>query len=446
MSSIGRTFFAWLGVVLVPASLLAQSGSDGIPRTSWGAPDVQGFWVSNTLTPLERPEGYEDRAVVTGEEAEALVAQLRRLDDQGPDVTLSADFTAGRAGAPLPPNEQKTPLVDGRTSLIVDPPTGKVPSTPAAQARMAALFASFLGGGAAGPEDTGFSVRCIMFPPHPVDNSNRGIRLFQSEEHVVIYQEWIHESIVVPLEVHPPLPDRIRQWRGDSRGYWDGDSLVVETTNFNGAYPFQGSGPELRFVQRFTRVDEDTLDYSYTVEDPDAFTQPWTVAFPLTYTEADTYEYSCHEGNRTMPLILRGARALEQAAKFRGAFKLVSFDQYSEDGTGTPARYREGTLIYDASGRMSVHLMDPDRPVPSGSPTDADRSALYQGYIAYFGRYDVNVHQKVVRHQVEGGLSPGLIDQTVAFGYELADDDKTLILTMKERDRIVGRVTWERLE
>ena len=200
----------------------------------------------------------------------------------------------------------------------------------------------------------------------------------------------------------------------------------------------------MRLIQRFTRLDAHTLDYAYTVDDAASFTSPWSVQFPLTYTDSQGYESTCHEHNYSMRLMLSGARAEEEAAKFVGAFKLVSYECYGPGGGVTTAPYREGSMLYDDSGQMSAHLVNPDRPTPEGTPSEADRAKLYQSYFAYFGRYDVNVYQGVVRHYVEGGLRPGLDDRTLVRAYEFDDDDTRLVLTEKDGDRVVGRVTWER--
>ena len=324
------------------------------------------------------------------------------------------------------------------------PPDGRVPRTTLGQQRWTAIGDAFTTKTRAdGPEDRTLSERCILLGTVPVDPLF-GVRLFQTANYVVIHSEAFHEAIMVPLDGRAHLPEAIPQWGGNSRGYWEGDTLVVETTNFDPRWTFQGSGPDMRLVQRFTRVDTGTLDYAFTVHDGASFTRPWSAEFPLTLTDTPAYEMSCHEGNRSMPLMLSGGRAEDEARKFVGAFKLVSFLNYAEDGTSTAAPYTDGLITYDANRRMSVHLMNPERPRPSGRLSDADRAALYSSYIAYFGAYRVNVTKGVVEHVVDGALSPGLVDTTQVRHYAFEDDDNTLVLSVRRGDRVASRITWER--
>ena len=159
------------------------------------------------------------------------------------------------------------------------------------------------------------SARCIMWTPTPLNPSfsNNNVLLFQTRDYVAIYHEMIHDVRVIPLDGLPHLGERIRQLRGDPRDHWKGDTLVVETTNFSALTTFVGSGPNLRLVERFTRTDPDTLRYEYTIDDPESFTKPWTVVLPMLRTEGPVYEYACHEGNRSMTMILEMARAVERA-------------------------------------------------------------------------------------------------------------------------------------
>ena len=408
----------------LPGVVIAQTrAEDRAPRTPWGAPDLRGTWSLETMTPLERPPGLEDQPRLTGTEADAFLDGARSRFRQALDAALSADVEFGDGGASE--SVLDYPLLDGRTSLVVSPSSGRIPRTPVGQQRAAETSAR-MSGTPNGPEDRAMDERCLMAGSLPLGRGF-GAVFVQTPDHLVIYHEFINATIIVPLDDRPPPAEAIRQWTGVSRGSWDGDTLVVETTNFDPRRGFQGSGTGLRLVQRFRRVDQDILDYSYTVEDPESFTEPWSVEFPLTNRPAPIYEMACHEGNRSMPLLLSGARAEERAATFVGAFRLVSFERLDE-GTKPDPPFSDGMLSYGASGRVLLQLTNPDRP---------DR------YLAYYGRYDVNVHQGVVRHYVEQGSRPGLRDRTLALEYELPDDD-TLILLLRGDDDVGGRATWQR--
>jgi hypothetical protein len=223
---------------------------------------------------------------------------------------------------------------DKRTSLIVDPADGRIPSmTAEAQERARAARAAglrpvrgrvLIGSPAHGPEDLGLSERCMLGfnsgPPMLPSAYNNNVQLFQTPDHVVILSEMIHEARVVPLDGRPPLPEEMRQWMGDARGRWEGDTLVVESRNYTdktgsfytivGSY---GSGETLRLVERFTRVDRNTLLYEFTVDDPVTFTRSFTAAIPMTRSDAPLFEYACHEGNYGMTNLLTGARVQEAA-------------------------------------------------------------------------------------------------------------------------------------
>ena len=215
-------------------------------------------------------------------------------------------------------------MTTDRTSLIVDPPDGRIPPlTPAAQRRQAERREARRGVGTDEVSPGGWldelsaPVRCIIGfnqgPPMTPSAYNNNMQLFQTEDHVVILNEMVHDARVVPLDGRPPLPSGIRQWTGDSRGYWDGDTLVVETTNRRDG-SFQGASRHLRLTERFTRADENTLVYEVTLEDPTTWTAPWTFMVPMSKNPGEIYEYACHEGNYYMANMLRGARAAEADA------------------------------------------------------------------------------------------------------------------------------------
>ena len=276
-----------------------------------------------------------------------------------------------------------------------------------------------------GPEDRAMDERCMMGGSLPLRGSAFPARIFQTPAHLVIHYEFVNSTIIVPIDDRPPVPAAIRQWAGTSRGSWDGDTLVIESTNFDPRWTFEGSGAGLRLVQRLTRVDQDTMHLEYTVHDPESFTEPWSAAYPLTNTREPIYEYACHEGNRSMSLLLSGARATEEAARFVGSFSLSSFERVSE-AAGVGPTFTHGMLSYDASGRVSVHLTNRET------------------YFAYYGRYDVNVSRKVVQHAVEGGSRPDVRDRTLSHRYELGDDGDTLVLSLIVDDGVESRATWQR--
>ena len=317
---------------LVPAVAAAQSAT--APRTPWGAPDLGGVWDFRTITPLERPAALKDKAVLTAEEAAAFTQQTiesrnadRRDGGARRDVERAYNDFWWDWGNSL--------TGDNRTSLVVDPTDGRIPSiTPEARERRRTQRAAgvrpvrgrvLIGSPAHGPEDLGLSERCMLGfnsgPPMLPSAYNNNVQLFQTPDHVVIFNEMVHETRVVPLDGRPPLPEGMRQWMGDSRGRWDGDTLVVESSNYTdktgsfytiiGTY---GSGETLHLVERFTRVDADTLLYEFTIDDPTTFTSPFTVAIPMKQSDGALFEYACHEGNYGMTNLLVGARAVESHA------------------------------------------------------------------------------------------------------------------------------------
>ena len=300
-------------VMLAPVGAAAQAGNGSAPRTPWGDPDLQGLWTNSTTTPLERPDAVEAGAVLSDEERAARdaagdVAREQRGIEPGTGETGSYNnFWLERGG------------LMSRTSLIVDPPDGKLPLTAAEAARRPARE-SYRGREPAGPEDRNLYERCIsrgmpgtMMPGF----YNHNYQIMQAPGYVAIYVEMIHDVRIIPLDGRPHADAGIRQWLGDSRGRWDGDTLVVETRNFipieQRALTVFGGTPTTLLVERFTRIDENTIDYEYTLTDPEEYTQPWTASIPMTTLEGGIYEYACHEGNYGLENILLGARALEQA-------------------------------------------------------------------------------------------------------------------------------------
>ena len=284
------------------------------PRTAWGAPDLRGVWDYRTITPFERPGELAGKKILSDDEAAEFEARevKRRDKDRLPTRGVGSynqfwwDY-----------GDKLTD--DKRTSLIVDPPDGRIPPlTPEAQKRADALKA-VRARRPQGPEDLNIPSRCILGfnagPPMNPSAYNNNFQLFQTPEYVVILNEMVHDARIVPLDGRAHLPEHIRQWRADSRGHWEGDTLIVDTTNFSDKTSFRGSGKNMHLVERFTRVDADTLLYEYTIHDPKSFTKSWGAAIPMKTAGAPLFEYACHEGNYSMFTILEGARAQERAAE-----------------------------------------------------------------------------------------------------------------------------------
>jgi len=296
------------------------------PRTPDGQPDLQGMWTSSTLTQLERPAELAGKQVLTEDEAAAYEKQVIQQGNR--DIRdKSADVDLGRAYNELW-FERGTKVVGSRrTSLIVDPPDGRVPPlTPEAQKKLDAARAYARLHPADGPEDRPLPERCLLWPtagppmlPGPYNNN---YQIVQAPGYVVILVEMIHDARIIPLDGRPHLPPGVRQWMGDPRGHWEGNTLVVETTNFTDKTSdlgaglqrptFRGSDNGLRMIERFTRVDPDTILYRFTVDDPTAFTKTWKAELPMTRFPGPLLEYACHEGNYAMSGVLAGARAEEK--------------------------------------------------------------------------------------------------------------------------------------
>ena len=309
------------------SSATAQtSNGDGPPRTAWGAPDLNGVWDFRTLTPFERPAELAAQEFFTEEEAaryeaERLAAFAVR-DEQEP-----ADGVGNYNQFWFDPGD--TVSATNQTSLVIDPPDGRVPAlSEAAAAAVAAMAAAREGVDRHSPtyggfvEDLGpgmFAVRCILGfnsgPPMTPGGYNQNVQLVQTPDHVVLLNEMVHSSRVIPLDGRPHLPGSIRQWMGDSRGRWEGDTLVVETTNFLRETSFRGgvTTSDLRLTERFSRASDRTLIYEVTVDDPNAWDRPWTYRLPMTSNDQPLYEYACHEGNYGLYNILAGAREEENA-------------------------------------------------------------------------------------------------------------------------------------
>lgn len=295
----------WLspGSATSAAGQLTPAGTWKMPRTPWGDPNFQGAtWNFATMTPLERPRGV-DKPVFTKDEAEAFEQQT--VERQSANAANGYDWW-----------DTGTRYLDRRrTSLIVDPSDGRLPPlTPEAQRRSAAPRQAPQGS-AQGPEDFPLNSRCIWWqnagPPMLPSPYNDNIQFIQTRDHIVIFNENIHDARIIPMDGRPH--GTIRQWLGDSRGRWDKNTLVVDTINFSNKTSLRGSDENLHVVERFTWIDADTLEYRFTVEDPTVWTQPWTVVLQMRRTNQRIYEFACHEGNfLSMEGVLEIARFLDK--------------------------------------------------------------------------------------------------------------------------------------
>ena len=329
-------------ILAAPAPTLGQAADPAAARTPWGDPDLQGIWTSSTYTPLERPDHLADREFLTEEEH----AELNQfLTEDGVDPlqarsVLAADSEDRRRELTrqTPENihyddaiwlteEQPRRLASRRTSLIVDPPNGRIPPlTPEAEQREAErrnasrwLVYNISPQSFDSYQTRTLQERCLVWrhegPPMLPASYNDLLQIFQTQDYVVIMQEMSNnDPRIIPLDGRPHLPSTIRQWPGDSRGHWDGDTLVVDTLNFNDKIYFNGSGEASHVVERFTRVDDETIRYEFAIADPTAWTRSWSAEFPLMKREGPLYEYACHEGNYDIKHILEVARNLDRAA------------------------------------------------------------------------------------------------------------------------------------
>lgn len=295
--------------------LAAGVAAQGIQRTPDGHPDIQGLWVNNTATPLDRPKEANGRAAFT--EQEALDYQQRYQLDRTLALSRNRSFELD-AAADLDTYEPGQLLPGRRTSMIVDPPDGLVPAlTPEAQQRLTARNRHLEEHYAENPEDLRPAERCLIVantyvPPLMPAFYNNTLQIVQTRDAVVFMSEQIHDARVVSLTRRTHLPAGIQRWAGDSIGQWEGNTLVVDTTNFSPRTTFRGSGTGLHLIERFTLKDAGTLRYEFTVDDPASFTRPWTARSEITRTEGPMYEYACHEANYSMGYILSGARYQEK--------------------------------------------------------------------------------------------------------------------------------------
>lgn len=307
------------------------------PLTPFGHPDLQGVWVNRRATPFQRPEALQGRQSLTDAEVAALEERANRLFWSGSsDITLGDGLFRTALDNPdsfISPNGSNrssaymVPRVfDARTSLIIDPPDGRIPElTPGARRRQ--MEARLKATGFPGPESFHSRTRCItqgvprMGPGPEGDPLYAYHQIFQAPDYVVVMMEAFHDARIIPLDGRPPLSPRVRQWHGNSRGRWDGHTLVIDSQNFSPQSNFLGATSGLRVVERLTRVSSDTIEYEVTLDDPTTWTTtPWTVLIYLTLTTDRIFEYACHEGNAdSMTTMLRIARMEEKATEGAGS-------------------------------------------------------------------------------------------------------------------------------
>ena len=298
-------------VVLLPT--LADAQAPG--RTPWGDPDLQGIWTNRTTTPLERPSELGERAVLSDEERAALDAEADAARDQPPPPGRTGgynDFWLDRG------------VRTNQTSLIVDPPDGRYPARTERVRESDAAFAALRDGTRFDTwEDLNLYDRCITrgMPGAMIPGFyNHNYQIMQTPDHVVIFVEMIHDARIIPLDGRAHLTSRVGQWMGDSRARWEGDTLVVETTNLTPRgdervrYLVHAGSEQAQVVERFTRVAADRIDYSFTVNDPATYAGPWTAEIPMVPLGGELFEYACHEGNYGLVNILAGARQAELQA------------------------------------------------------------------------------------------------------------------------------------
>jgi len=327
---------------LTPSLLLAQTAKSDVsagkkkwtlPRTVDGQPDFQGVWSNNNATPLQRPKELAGRTTLTDEEVTALKVKAGEFFETGGDAefgdsVFEAVYTAVKEGTSGPHKRPEKGFDgatgayntvwiaerdwDNRTALITDPPDGRIPPMTAdAMKRQAAVVRHPVPDG---PEDRSLAERCISYgSPRLLAGYDSYYELVQSKNSVAIATEQIHDVRIVPLDGSPHPPATVQTWMGDSRGHWEGDTLVIDTANYKpGA--FMGSSEKLHTIERFTRTEEGVLQYAITIDDPATWTRPWSLMIPLRHTNELMYEYACHEGNIAMMGMLKGARQQEAEA------------------------------------------------------------------------------------------------------------------------------------
>ena len=324
------SLFLLVGMLLINPLLASESYI--VPRTQWGQPDLQGVWNFSSNVQMQREARFGDREFMTDDEVEQMRASLAAADAASDQAVPGIESESNPGGY----NDfwvESAGITDQiRTSHIVYPLNGRFPDLVEGIRPIAGGLGPdvqgerpvrFVVGGITknGPEDRGLSERCIVGfnadPPFQPSLYNNNLQIIQNKDYAVILMEMIHDARIVSIDDKPQLDDSIRQWSGDSRGYWEGNTLVVETSNFTGftqSYPGMGTAENKNLTERFTRIDNFTINYEWTIEDPSTFTDRVTAVIPMTKVAGQLYEYACHEGNYGMVNILRGARVEERLA------------------------------------------------------------------------------------------------------------------------------------
>ena len=304
----------------VPAAAKVATATPARARTADGQPNLEGVWSTASVTPLERPKDLGAKEFFTKEEAEAYEKKTLAVHEvAAPGTYGDVHYSMAQFGLEKGQSQVAASI---RTSLIVGPEGRIPPMIPEAQQRNAARAAANKGHEFDGPETRSLGEQCIMWPnegpPIQPAGYNSNLQIVQGPGYVAILQEMIHDVRVIPTDGSPHLAANIRQWFGDSRGHWEGETLVVDTTNFTGRTAFRGSSENLHVVERFTRQADDRILYQFTVEDPATWTKSWSAEMPMTKIDGPIFEYACHEGNYGMRNNLSGARAEEKAAQATG--------------------------------------------------------------------------------------------------------------------------------
>jgi hypothetical protein len=310
-------------VILAPIPAAAQKKTSPPARTPDGKPNLEGIYSFSTITPLQRPEALAGKTTLNDEEAaEFQASENTRLNRDLFDPIKgqpSAGYAPRAEGGVLSYNEfwyeRGSQLTkDRRTSLIVDPADGRIPLTEPARHRVAEMRRRSDAGIGDSAEERTLADRCLIGfnagPPMTPGQYNNNLQIVQAPGVVVVINEMVHNARIIPTDGRPHTP--FRQWTGDSRGRWEGDTLVVETINFRRETSLQGSTAQTRVIERFTRVDADTIKYEFSVSDPSSYIRPWSAMVPMTRIEGPLFEYACHEGNYGLANILAGARAKEK--------------------------------------------------------------------------------------------------------------------------------------
>ncbi len=306
-----------VALALAVVGVRGQTSTYTSPRTPDGDPNLEGFWTSTTFTPLERPKEIT-KEFYTREEAVEMVKRLAALEAEqttpGTIADVHYDFTQFGLD-----KSQSPRALNLRTSLIVDPSDGRIPPmTPEGQRTAAerSRARQQMGGPTDAAENQPLGARCIIMevagPPMLPGAYNNNYQIVQTAGYVMILSEMIHDARIIPLDDRPKPPSGVQQWMGSSRGRWERDTLVVETTNLNGKNPFRGSSEHMRLVERFTRIADDSILYRFTVDDPSTWKSTWSAELPMRKMSGPLFEHACHEGNYGLYNILAGARAEEK--------------------------------------------------------------------------------------------------------------------------------------